>query len=109
LTRGDIWTSAGRGAYAGKPRPVVIIQHRHFIHLDSVTACGFTTDAVNAPLFRVLVQATAENGLDRASRIMADKIMTFPKAKLGRRIGRLDEGDLVRLNQALRVFLGLAD
>jgi mRNA interferase MazF len=109
LIRGDIWTSAERGTYTGKPRPVVIIQHRHFVHLDSVTACGFTSDNVDAPLFRILVQPGPGNGLDRPSRIMVDKIMTFPKTRLGRRIGRLDGKDLLRLNQALRVFLGLAD
>jgi mRNA interferase MazF len=107
LIRGAIWTSAGRGAYAGKPRPVVIIQHRHFIHLESITTCGFTSDPLDLSFFRLLIEPTPTNGLEHASRIMIDKVMTFPKSRLRRRIGRLDEPDLLRLNQALRVFLGL--
>jgi mRNA interferase MazF len=39
---------------------------------------------------------------------MVDKIMTVPKTKVGSRIGRLDDADLVRLNRAVVVFLGLA-
>ena len=37
-----------------------------------------------------------------------DKITTVAKAKVGQRIERLDDADIVRLNQAVVVFLGLA-
>jgi mRNA interferase MazF len=39
---------------------------------------------------------------------MVDKLTTIRKDRLGTRIGRLDDGDLVRLNRAIVVFLGLA-
>jgi mRNA interferase MazF len=39
---------------------------------------------------------------------MVDKIITVPKSKVGARLGRLDDPDILRLNQALLVFLGLA-
>ena len=39
---------------------------------------------------------------------MVDKLTTVPKAKLRKRIGSLDDEDVVRLNQATMVFLGLA-
>ena len=39
---------------------------------------------------------------------MVDKITTVPKAKIGVRIGRLADEDLVRLNRAVLVFLGVA-
>jgi mRNA interferase MazF len=38
---------------------------------------------------------------------MVDKITTVTKAKLGARIGRLDDEDVLRLNRAVLVFLGL--
>jgi mRNA interferase MazF len=107
LTRGEIWTSASGTDYGGKPRPVVIIQHKHFDFLDSVTICGFTRDATELPLFRVAVEPSASNGLEFPSRIMVDKILTVPKTKLGYRIGHLSEGDVARLNQAIAMFLGL--
>jgi len=40
--------------------------------------------------------------------MMVDKITTVPKTKVGVRIGRLDDEDILRLNQAVLVFLGLA-
>lgn len=107
MTRGEIWTSANGTDYGGKPRPVVIIQHKHFEMLDSVTFCGFTRDPTDLPLFRIAVEPSAANGLEFPSRIMVDKILTVPKAKLGYRIGRLAADDIARLNQALAMFVGL--
>lgn len=108
MRRAEIWTVAGGKDYAGKPRPVVIVQDDSFGATDSITVCSFTSDETDAPLFRLLVEPTARNGLRVASRLMADKVTTVPKAKMGSRIGRLDDEDVVRLNRAMLVFLGLA-
>jgi mRNA interferase MazF len=108
MRRGDIWTVSGGKDYAGKPRPVVIVQDDAFDATDSITICAFTTDPAEAPLFRLPVEPNQRNGLRSASRLMVDKITTVPKSKVGERIGRLDGEDVVRLNQAVMVFLGLA-
>lgn len=108
MRRGDIWTVSGGKDYAGKPRPAVVIQDDNFDGTDSITLCAFTTDETEAPLFRLLIQPSDRNGLRSASRLMVDKITTVPKSKLGMAIGRLDDEDVVRLNQAIIVFLGLA-
>jgi mRNA interferase MazF len=39
---------------------------------------------------------------------MVDKITTVAKSKVGKQVGRLDDEDVVRLNRAVVVFLGLA-
>ncbi len=39
---------------------------------------------------------------------MVDKITTVPRSKLGERIGRLSDEDMVRLGRAVLVFFGLA-
>ncbi len=108
MKRGEIWSVAGGGDYTGKPRPVVILQDDRFDATDSITLCAFTTDPTDAPLFRVLVEATERNGLTATSRLMVDKITTVRKSRLGERIGELDAEDIVRLNQAVLVFLGFA-
>ena len=108
MRRGDIWTASGGNSYAGKPRPVVIVQDDSFDSTASITVCAFTTDETDAPLIRLLIEPNRHNGLRLASRLMVDKITTVPKSKLGTRIGRLDDQDIVRLNQAILVFLGLA-
>jgi mRNA interferase MazF len=108
MRRGEIWTAAGAPGYAGKPRPVVILQDDRFDATDSLTVCAFTTDPTEAPLFRLAVAPSERNGLRAPCRLMVDKITTVAKAKLGSRIGRLDAEDMVRLNRAAVVFLGLA-
>ncbi len=106
--RGEIWTAAGGRDYGGKPRLVVVLQEDEFDGLESITVCGLTTSAMEAPIFRVPVVPTPKNGLREPCCLMADKVMTFPKSKLGTRIGQLDDKDILRLNQAVLVFLGLA-
>lgn len=108
MRRGEVWTVAGGKDYAGKPRPVVIVQDDSFDGTDSITICAFTTDATEAPLFRLAVEPDERNGLRAACRLMVDKITTVPKSKVGQHVGRLADEDMVRLNQAMMVFLGLA-
>jgi mRNA interferase MazF len=107
LTRGEIYTAAARGAYTGKPRPVLIVQDDRFDATASVTVCPFTTNPVDAPLLRIPVEPSNDNGLDRPSSLMVDKITTVPRASLGARLGRLRDDELVQLNRSLMVFLGL--
>ncbi|NJO53602.1 MAG: type II toxin-antitoxin system PemK/MazF family toxin [Bacteroidales bacterium] len=109
MKRGDIWTVAGGPDYAGKPRPVVIVQSEAFEVLGSITICPLTTDPTDLPLFRLDIEPTGATGLRAALRIMIDKVTTVPKSKLGERIGQLSDADMVRVNRALLVFLGLAD
>ena len=108
MKRGEIWTVSGAKGYAGKARPVVVLQDDSFDATASITICAFTTDETNAPLFRLLIAPNDRNGLRVPCRIMVDKITTVPKSKVGRHVGQLDHEDIIRLNQAVLVFLGLA-
>lgn len=108
MKRGEIWTVAGGKDFAGKPRPVAIVQDDRFDATGAITICAFTTDRTEAPLFRIPIEPTEGNGLRVSSRLMADKITTVARAKLGHRIGRLSDEDMLRLNRALLIFLGLA-
>jgi mRNA interferase MazF len=108
VRRGEIWTAAGGSGYVGKPRPVVIIQDDRFDATESVTVCAFTTDPTDAPLIRLPVQPDEVNGLADRSSLMIDKITTVPRSKLGQRMGRLGDDDMVRLGRAVVVFFGLA-
>jgi mRNA interferase MazF len=108
MKRGEIWTVAGGKDYAGKPRPAVVLQDDRFDKTDSITICTFTTDPTEAPLFRLLIAPTESNGLRASCRLMVDKITSVPRARLGARIGRIADEDMVRLNRAVLVFLGIA-
>jgi mRNA interferase MazF len=108
MIRGEVWTTAGGQAYAGKPRPVVVLQDDRFDATESITVCPLTTDPTEASLVRLPIEPTAQNGLRVPSRLMVDKITTLPKGRIDRRIGRLSNDDTTRLNRAVVVFLGLA-
>jgi mRNA interferase MazF len=108
VQRGDIYTAAARGAYSGKPRPVVIIQDDRFDATASVTVVPFTTSQIEAPLLRLPVQSSDTTGLTQVSQLMVDKLTTVPRTSLTRRVGRLSDSDVVVLDRALAVFLGLA-
>jgi mRNA interferase MazF len=108
VKRGEVWTAAGGADYASKPRPAVIIQSDTFPGGQSVTICSLTTNQAGGETVRLEVAPTMENGLISNSRLMVDKVTTIPRTKLGRRIGRLSDSDLARMNNAIVLFLGLA-
>ena len=108
MKRGEIWTVAGGGDYTGKPCPAVILQDDRFDATDSITVCLFTTEPDDMPLFRIPVEPDDRNGLDEVSRIMVDKVTTVRRSRLGAPMGRLGDEDVIRLDRAILVFLGLA-
>jgi mRNA interferase MazF len=108
MKRGEIWTVSGRGSHVGKPRPAVIIQADRFAESGSVAVCALTTDASEAPLLRLPVAPTEQNGLRQPCRLMVDRITTLPRNRMGVRIGQLAPEVIGELNRALLIFLGLA-
>jgi mRNA interferase MazF len=108
MTRGEIYTAAARGAYTGKPRPVLIVQDERFDATASVTVCPFTTNLTAAPLIRIPIEPSGENGLDQLSNVMVDKVTTVPRSCLRERLGRVRDDELAQLNRSLTVFVGLA-
>ena len=106
MNRSDVVAAVTAGDY-GKPRPALVIQSEPFQELDSVTVLPLTSDLRNWPLFRITVEPSLLNGLHERSQIMVDKTATVPRRKLGRRIGRLDDDTMRRVDRALAQFLGL--
>jgi mRNA interferase MazF len=107
MRRGDLVTVVAPGDY-GKPRPALVIQSDLFDLHPSVTVLPVTSELRDTPLFRIPVEAGETTGLARPSQLMVDKVLTVPRAKVGRVIGRVQDESLVAVNRALAVFLGLA-
>lgn len=87
---------------------MVIVQDDRFDTMDSVTVCPFTTDPTAASLFRLPIAPDETNGLRLDCRVMVDKITTVPKSRIGAHVGQLADADMLRLNRAIVVFLGIA-
>ena len=107
MKRGEIWTASGGAAYAGKPRPVVLVQNMDFDSIGSITVCPLTSDPRDA-YARVVLEPSTLNGLRSVSRVMVDKISTLPVGNLGVHVGELTADEMLALNRAILVFLGLA-
>jgi mRNA interferase MazF len=107
MRRGDIVTVAFAGDF-GKPRPAVIVQSDYLNDTHAtILVCPFTSELVDAPLIRIPVTPSEENGLRSPSQIMVDKTAPMRREKIGARIGVLDPETMVRLNRSLAVVFGL--
>lgn len=107
MTRGDFVTIAMQGDF-GKPRPALVIQADQFSEHATVTVLPVTSMLVATPLFRVTVQPSAENGLQKLSQVMVDKTMTVKRDKVGQAFGRIDANTMVEVERCLAVFVGIA-
>ena len=105
LKRGDVVVVALQGDY-GKPRPALVVQSDLFAAHATVAILPITSDVLAAPLFRIAVEPAAGNGLKKLSQIMVDKPFAVAREKISGRIGRLDEGTLLRVNRSMMVWLG---
>ena len=107
LTRGAVVTVAAPGEY-GKPRPALLIQSDLFDEHPSITVCLITPDLRDAPLFRLDVHLSAENGLHHLSQVMVDKVVTVSRGRIGSRLGSLEANIMLRVSRALALWIGLA-
>ena len=107
MRRGDLVTIAVQGDF-GKPRPALVIQSDQYDAHATVTVLPVSSDLVAAPLFRIAIQPTTENGLHKRSQVMADKAVTVRRDKVGPTFGRIDADSMVEVERCLAVFLGIA-
>lgn len=107
MKRGDVVTVALQGDL-GKPRPALVIQSDLFDLHSSVTILPVTSDLRATPLFRITVEPTPENGLNKPSQVMVDKPQSVARDKIGAVVGHLDDVAMLAVNRALAVFLGFA-
>ena len=107
MMHGDLVTIVMQGDF-GKPRPALVIQANQFSEHASTTVLPITSTLVAAPLLRVTVQPSTENGLQKPSQVMVDKAMTVKRGKVGPAFGHIDADALVEVERCLAVFLGIA-
>jgi len=89
LKRGTVATVAAGSGFGSKPRPCVILQDDRFDQTGTVLVALFTTSLIAAPLYRIGIAPTAENGLLEPSELMIDKLVAAWRRAFGREIGRL--------------------
>jgi len=106
MKRGDILPIVQPGAY-GKPRPALVIQSDLFNAHPSGTILPITSKLRDAPLFRLRVEPSTQNGLQTTSEIMMDKITTLPRDKVREVFGELEHEYVREAERLLAVWLGI--
>ncbi|HEY0013190.1 MAG TPA: type II toxin-antitoxin system PemK/MazF family toxin [Allosphingosinicella sp.] len=108
MKRGEIVIAAERGRLSAKPRPWLVVQSDAYNALHpSLTLCLITSMKTGAVQFRIAVQASTENGLDEASEVMVDKLVTLSRESIVRVVGTLEPAPLADVDAALRRWLDL--
>lgn len=108
LKRGDVVLAAGAKDF-GKVRPAVVVQSDALSsEHPSVVVCPMTT-ALRGLDVRVQVSPDRVNGLERPSEVMVDKITVLTRARVHPAIGRLADADMVAVDRALALLLGLGE
>lgn len=107
MKRGDFVTIAMQSDF-GKPRPALVVQSDGFDALATVTVLLVSSQLVETPLFRVMVQPNDKNGLRSPSQVMVDKAMTVKRDKLGDVFGSASDELMLEVSRSLAVFLGIA-
>jgi len=108
LGRGTVVTASVGGA-SGKPRPFLVLRSDYFAEHSLVTLLAFTSTLTEAPLLRVTLQPSAENGLQVPSQAMIDHVQSVRVQRVERQIGQIAETDLLAITRAVIIYLGLAD
>jgi mRNA interferase MazF len=107
LKRGDLVAIAVQVDF-GKSRLALAIQANQFEAHPTATVLLISRTMVDAPIFRITIQPSPKNGLQKSSQVMVHKAMTVLVDKVGATIGQLDHDSLLAVARSLAIFLGIA-
>jgi len=113
VRRGDIYfadLSPVVGSEQGGIRPVLIVQNNvGNRHSPTVIAAAITSQINKARLPTHIELSGQSFGLTRDSVVLLEQIRTIDKRRLLERMGKLDEGVMNRVDEALAVSFGLGE
>jgi mRNA interferase MazF len=109
MKRGEIWSGVGDG-YAGKPRPMLILQSEEKLISESIVVILVTSKGTEKPSeLRVKIEPSKANGLEQTSFAMVDKITPIPIQKMDYRIGVLEADIFHVVEKAVLEILGFGE
>lgn len=111
IKRGDIYyadLSPVVGSEQGGLRPVLIVQNdMGNKHSPTVIAAAITSQIGKARLPTHIELNGQTCGLSRNSVILLEQVRTIDKSRLRERMGQLSDPDMIQVNDAIAVSLGL--
>ena len=111
VKRGDIYyadLSPVVGSEQGGIRPVLVIQNDiGNKYSPTVIAAAITSQINKANMPTHIELAAKDYGLNKDSVILLEQIRTIDKRRLREKIGRIDDGLMASVNNALSISFGL--
>ena len=111
VKRGDIYyadLSPVVGSEQGGIRPVLVIQNDiGNKYSPTVIAAAITSQINKAKMPPHIELAAKDYGLNKDSVILLEQIRTIDKRRLREKIGRIDDGLMASVNNALSISFGL--
>ena len=111
MKRGDIYfadLSPVVGSEQGGIRPVLVIQNDiGNKYSPTVIAAAITSQINKAKMPTHIELAAKDYGLNKDSVILLEQIRTIDKRRLREKIGRIDDGLMASVNNALSISFGL--
>ena len=111
VKRGDIYyadLSPVVGSEQGGIRPVLVIQNdMGNKYSPTVIAAAITSQINKAKMPTHIELAAKDYGLNKDSVILLEQIRTIDKRRLREKIGRIDDGLMASVNNALSISFGL--
>ena len=111
VKRGDIYyadLSPVVGSEQGGIRPVLVIQNDiGNKYSPTVIAAAITSQINKAKMPTHIEPAAKDYGLNKDSVILLEQIRTIDKRRLREKIGRIDDGLMASVNNALSISFGL--
>jgi mRNA interferase MazF len=109
--RGEVWLAGLDpviGAEQGKTRPVIVIQNDIANQFSPVVIVAAVTSATGEKEYPTEVRLhKAEGRLKPGSTVLLNQIRTIDKRRLIQRWGSLSRESLARVEEALKISLGL--
>ncbi|MDP2691906.1 MAG: type II toxin-antitoxin system PemK/MazF family toxin [bacterium] len=97
------------GSEQGNIRPAIVVSDEIFQRLGLIIVVAITSRIIQS-FGRVPLKPDSANGLDKASDVLAYQVRTIStdQKRIVKKLGRLSQRDLARIDEALKIVLKLA-
>jgi mRNA interferase MazF len=111
--RGEIYLTAldpALGHEIKKTRPTLVIQNDVTNHYGFTTIVAAITSKVSTPPYpNETLLHPGTSGLEIVSTVRLDQIRTIDRQRLVKRLGRVDDATMAKVDEAIKISLGLIE
>lgn len=105
--RGEVWLvnfNPGRGSEQKGVRPALVVQNETGnVYASTTIVAAITTTIKEFPV--TVVVPASEGGLRHRSMVNLAQLLTLDKGRLQKRLGKVSESTMQKVNEAIRVSL----